>query len=110
MNYTWNIIQMDCYPQAEGEVNVVWNAVWKLSATDGITTCYIVGKQPFTYVTGAPYTPYGQLTEAQVIAWVQAALGPDAIAANEKVVSDLVVETSVPATYQPPLPWTQKTS
>ena len=105
MNYTWNIIQMDCYPQAEGEVNVVWNALWKLSATDGITVCYITGNQPLTYVAGTPYTPYDQLTQAQVIGWVQTAMGASAIAANEKIVNDLVVETVVPATYQPPLPW-----
>lgn len=100
---------MDCYPQSEGEVNVVWNAVWKLSATDGMTTCYIAGNQPLTYVEGASYTPYNQLTEAQVIAWVQAAQGAAAIAENEKIVSDLVIETVVPATCQPPLPWAQGT-
>jgi hypothetical protein len=105
MNYTWNIIQMDCYPQAEGEVNVVWNAAWKLSATDGITVCYITGNQPLTYVAGTPYTSYAQLTETQVAGWVQAAMGADAVAVNEKIVSDLVSETAVPATYQPPLPW-----
>jgi hypothetical protein len=105
MNYTWHITQMDCYPQAEGQVNVVWNAVWKLSATDGITTCYITGNQALTYVAGSSYTPYAQLTETQVVGWVQSAMGADAVTANEKIVNDLVVETVVPATYQPPLPW-----
>jgi len=105
MNYTWTINQMDCYPQYEGQVNVVWNAVWKLSATDGITTCYITGNQALTYVAGTAYTPYSELTEAQVVGWVQEAMGADAVSANEQIVNNLVVETVVPATYQPPLPW-----
>lgn len=105
INYTWNIIQMDCYPQAEGEANVVWNATWKLSGTDGVTTCFIFGNQPLTYVAGTPYTPYSELTEAQVVGWVQSAMGSEAVAASEQTVADLVVETVVPDTYQPPLPW-----
>jgi hypothetical protein len=105
MNYTWTINQMDCYPQYEGQTNVVWNAVWELSATDGVITCYITGNQSLTYIAGTAYTPYSQLTEAQVVGWVKEAMGADAVAANEQTVNNLVVETVVPATYQPPLPW-----
>lgn len=33
--YTWNVVQMDCYPAVEGETDVVFTVHWTVSGTDG---------------------------------------------------------------------------
>lgn len=105
ITYTWKITELSCYPEFEGQSNVIFNANWILFGTDGVTICQINGTQPLTYVAGSPFTPYSSLTQSQVVDWVKSAMGSDAVLANEKIVNDLVVETIVPETYQPPLPW-----
>ena len=32
---TWTIVQMDAYPEADGETDVVFNVHWTLTGTDG---------------------------------------------------------------------------
>lgn len=81
VTYTWVIEQMNCYPQANGKTDVVFNVAWRLNGTDGkysATVYGTIGLQP--YQAGDPFTPYDQLTEDQVVGWVEAAMGEEQVA------------------------------
>ena len=54
---------------------------------------------------GAPFTPYADVTEAQLIGWVKNDLGPDGVAAAEADVADQLSKADEPEVYIPPLPW-----
>ena len=66
----WAVEWLQCYPQAEGEVDVVFNCGWRFNGVqvDGDKTYSgtVYSTQGVTYVAGSPYTPYADLTEEQV--------------------------------------------
>jgi len=97
---TWSITSMVVIPQVDQYAEFAWQVGWQCSATDGTNTQSIDSSVVFyPSQQGQPYTPYDQLTEAQVIAWVQQALGPEKTAQTESVVTSAL--TATPA----PLPW-----
>lgn len=102
---TWVVEQMSAYPQAEGETDVVFSVAWRLNGTDGTynATCY--GSVGVTYVEGAPYTPYANLTQEQVIGWVQSALGAEQVARFESYIDTQIANQINPPVVNPPLPW-----
>jgi len=102
---TWVIEQMDCYPQAEGQTDVVFNADWRVIATDGTYQARSNGSQPITYKAGTPFTPYGALTQDQVVGWVQTAMGYKEVNAIQDRLAVEIQNQSTPPVVTPPLPW-----
>lgn len=97
---TWSVTNMVIIPQTDQYTDFAWQVGWKCSATDGVNTQEINASTTFFPAQqGEPYTPYDQLTEAQVIQWVQDTLGAEKTAQTESVVTSLL--TAMPA----PLPW-----
>lgn len=104
---TWDVTAMDCYPQADNETDVVFNVHWTCSGsqTSGgntytgsvYSTCSIPAP------TGSAFTPYNQLTEAQVLGWIWAN-GVDK-AATEAAVQQQIANQINPPVVTPPLPW-----
>lgn len=103
--YTWNVVQMDCYPQADGETDVVFTVHWTLTGTDGTYTGSVYGSQGVSIDPDVPFTPYADLTQAQVIGWVQDALGAEQVAAYEANVAGQIDDQVNPPVVTPPLPW-----
>jgi hypothetical protein len=69
--FTTTITAMYTLPQVEGETDVVVTAMWQVTGVDGDYTANIGGSTQFTLSPDAPnFTPYAQLTEAQVIGWI----------------------------------------
>lgn len=105
--FNWQVTQMDCYPQAEGETDVVFNCHWTCSgaqAQNGQTyngsvysTCAV------TYTAGTPYTPYASLTQDQVLGWIWTS-GVDKDA-TEAAVQTQIDNQITPPVVSPPLPW-----
>jgi hypothetical protein len=103
----WSIGAMDCYPQAEGETDVVFTVHWRCNGAqeqDGkpytgtaYSTCSV------TYVAGTPYTPYADLTQDQVLGWIWAS-GVDKDA-TEAAVQQQIDNAINPPVVTPPLPW-----
>lgn len=102
---TWTVVQMDCYPEYDNHVDVVFAVHWTLSGTDGTYTGGVYGSVGVTIDEGATYTPYADLTEAQVIGWVQDALGEEQVAAYEASVAQQIADQADPPVVTPPLPW-----
>lgn len=102
---TWAVVQMDAYPERNGDTDVVFNVHWTLTATDGTYTGSSYGAQGVTLDPDAPFTPYADLTQAQVIGWVKAALGDEYTAAYEANVAKQVADLANPPVITPALPW-----
>lgn len=105
ITYNWTVTAMDCYPQAEGHTDVVFTVHWTCSGTDGTYNGSVYSTQSVTYKAGAPYTPYDDLTEDQVLDWIWQA-GVDK-AATEAAVAQQIANQVNPPVVQPPLPWSQ---
>ena len=102
---TWVIEQMNCYPQAEGQTDVVFTVHWRVNATDGTYNATSYGTVGVNYVSGSPYTPYAQLTQSQVVGWVQAALGAEQVASIEANLATNIANQANPPVVTPTLPW-----
>lgn len=105
ITYTWNITQLECYPQTAGQTNVVCKAQWTLNGSYADYTNSLSGEAPFVYSEGSSYTPYDQLTEAQVIQWVQNSLGAQFVADAEHSIAENIQAAMSPLPVTPPLPW-----
>jgi len=102
---TWVIEQMNCYPQAEGQTDVVFTVHWRVNATDGTHNATSYGTVGITYVAGSPYTPYAQLTQSQVVGWVQDAMGHEQVTSIEDGLATNIANQVNPPVVTPPLPW-----
>lgn len=105
ITYTWAVIQMDAYPEEDGETDVVFNVHWTLTGEEAGFTGYVYGSQGVSIDPDAPFTPYADLTEAQVIGWVQDALGEEQVASYEANVAQQISDQVDPPVVTPPLPW-----
>jgi len=95
-SYNWQINQMDRMT-SDGFVVTVHYTV---SAEDTGTTASTYGTIGYTETEGATYTPYDELTQAQVIGWVQNSLGKDTVEASLQgqidALKNPVQETGIP--------------
>ena len=103
--YQWTIQAMDCVPQEDGYTDVVVVAHWNVSATDGTYTSSVYGTQSFTLQQGGSFTPYADLTQDQVVGWVQAGMGIDAVTALQQNLDTQIENQINPPIVTPPLPW-----
>jgi myo-inositol-hexaphosphate 3-phosphohydrolase len=96
MNYQWNVVQMDRLT-SDGFVVTVHYTV---NAVDGDYTASTYGTVGYTEQPDEQYTPYAELTETQVVGWVQESLGKDTVeaslAANIEAQKNPVQESGVP--------------
>ena len=104
-SYTWNITQLDCYPNAEGQTNLVFNVHWNVTASDGTYTANTYGVQPLIYVAGSPFIPFANLTQAEVIGWIQSAMGNEKITAIQTNLDNIILNLLNPPIVSPKLPW-----
>jgi hypothetical protein len=103
MNYTWSIVQMNCYPQENGEADVVFTVHWTLSGTDGTYVGSVYGSAGVTVDAKTTFTPYSQLTQEQVLEWIWAN-GVDKDAQEANVAAQIESQIN-PTVVTPPLPW-----
>ena len=103
-SFSWSINAM--FTVDTPEPGFVVNALWTLTGVDGQYTASIDGNNQFTVQEGT-FVPYADLTQDQVIGWVQAALGPDGIANYEANVNGQIASMQNPpvSPTNTPLPW-----
>jgi hypothetical protein len=102
---TWLIEQMDCYPTADGQTDVVFTLHWRINAADGTYAATAYGTVGVANVAGSPYTPFAQLTQAQVVGWVKGALGEDQVTQLEASLATNIANQANPPVISPKLPW-----
>jgi hypothetical protein len=100
---TWNIVNM------ERELNdgFVIVAHWTCTAAQDGQSAQVYSSQSFPYNPSEPgFIPYDQLTEAEVIGWVQTAMGPETVAATQASAEQQLNQLINPTTANG-LPWSQ---
>lgn len=102
---SWNVVQMDAYPEKDNEADVVFNVHWELIGSEDTYTGRAYGAIGVEIDAKEPFTPYADLTEAQVIGWVKNALGAEQVAAYEERVEKQIADQQNPQVVVPPLPW-----
>jgi len=106
--YSWVISQLEAYPQHENETDVVFTVHWRRQATDGTGhTGDIYGSQSIEFNPADTFTPYAQLTQAEVEGWLEAAMGADRITEMDSVLDNQIADQINPPIIRPKLPWLQ---
>jgi hypothetical protein len=105
--YIWAIPFLTVKPVAHDHADVVITANWVLTADDGNGhVCSSSGATDIPYVSGE-FIPYPDLTESEVLGWVQAQLGTDQIAALEAALdANILLQQNPPPVVLTP-PWLQ---
>lgn len=103
--YNWNIQALDCVPQEDGKTDVVVTAHWTVSAIDGTYNSSAYGTQSFTYNASKAFIPYADLTQDEVVAWVQDGMGIDGVTALQENLNKQIENQINPPIVTPPLPW-----
>jgi len=101
--FTTTVTQMYTLPQEAGETDVVVNVQYLVTGVDGTYTADIGFSQQFTIQQGGSFTPYAQLTEAQVVGWAD----PQTVSNMQACVQgqiDSMINPPVSPTSQA-LPW-----
>jgi hypothetical protein len=101
--FNWEISQLDCYPQADGQTDVVFTVHWSCTGTDGTYSGNAYSACSVTYVAGTPFTPFADLTQQDVLGWIWAG-GVDKDA-TEAAVQQQIDNQINPPVVSPPLPW-----
>jgi len=104
--YSWSFPTLSAYPSTEGETDVVFTVHWVLNGADGNGhNGSVYGTVPVTYVAGDPFTPYADLTEAQVQDWTTTTLGAEQVAALEANIAAQIQQQISPTSVNLPPPW-----
>ncbi len=103
--YKWVISQLDCYPTQDNKTDVVFVVHWRRQATDGTYNADIYGSQAVTLDPSATYIPYAELTEADVIGWLEDAMGAETLAAQKAALDKQIEDQINPPVVRPALPW-----
>ena len=104
--YTWAFPVLTAYPEYASQTDVVYIVHWTLTGTDGDGhSGSLYGTQSLEYVAGTPFTPYAQLTEAEVQGWVTDAMGAAGVAALEANIDAQIQQQIAPISVNLPPPW-----
>ena len=99
--FNWQVVQMDRLT-SDGFVVTVHYTV---NAVDGEFTAYTYGTVGYTQGEGS-YVPYAELTQAEVVGWVQESLGQDTVEASLTA----QIEAQKNPVQEAGLPWVSNTT
>jgi hypothetical protein len=106
MEYSYKIMNIYCYPTYEGQENMVFNVQWIYSGTDGTYSSNLDGTTTIPFNPDIEYTPFDELTEEQVISWVEQNIDPALLSEiRAKIEADILGQSSPPPVINPILPW-----
>lgn len=90
-NYTWKINAVDCYTTKDGLEKVAYNVHWSYFATNGEHTASMIGVQSIGEPNPDNFVAFEDLTEEQVVSWIEAAMDVEQMKANlDKQIEDLI--------------------
>lgn len=112
IDYTWTVISMEAYSSVGSLEDVVFSVNWTMTGewTAPDSSLYSASATGMTALAlpsnpDGSFTPYAELTESQVLGWVQAVLGSDIISRYEQNLADQIAQQAGPAVVTPGLPW-----
>ena len=97
MAATWSINQLDYTVSLDSKTNVVTNIHWNCTDTDADGNAgRTYGSQGIPTDNLSDFIAYDDITEANAIAWVKAALGEDGVSVQEDSVADQIAVLQTP--------------
>jgi len=113
--YNWNCKTVDCYPEQNNEADVVYNVHWVVTGvsdevdSDGNPySATKIGTQTLDTSQIKNFIPFDQLTNDEVVAWTQGAMGEEQVANIETSIQNqidkLITPTSVTLVIGDPIP------
>ena len=97
--YTWNCTTVDTYPTKSDQTDVIFNVHWRLNGVDDTedeNTGDSYGVVSLDTEDLSTFTAFADITEADVIGWVEAAFGEDQIAAVKTSIDAQIAEKITP--------------
>ena len=90
------IVAMDCYVDYDGLKDSIQNVHWVYEATDGTNTTSSIGVETLEAPCAEGFTPFDELSEADVVAWLEAKMDLDSLKANlddqlDKIANPVIV-------------------
>ena len=90
------IVAMDCYVDYDGLKDSIQNVHWVYEATDGTYTTSSIGVETLDAPSAEGFTPFDELSEADVVAWLEAKVDLDSLKANlddqlDKIANPVIV-------------------
>ena len=101
--FTTTVQTMYTLPQVDGQTDVVVNVNYLVTGVDGTYTAEIGFSQQFTIQQGEAFTPYAQLTEAQVVGWADPQTVSNMQACVQGQIDSMITPPVSPSSQ--PLPW-----
>tara|TARA_R100001163_G_C4990096_1_gene142988 strand:+ start:403 stop:750 length:348 start_codon:yes stop_codon:yes gene_type:complete len=108
ISYEWDCKTCDTYPSKSGKSNVVYNVHWRLMATDDTNKdsrgnnlqAEYFGAQPLDISDLSSFTNWSSLTNSDVQAWVEAALGSDKVTEMKSALDDDIAQKVTPSSVR----------
>ena len=104
MSVTWSVVQMEYALAQDDKTNVVNQVHWQCIVADGEHFARAYGSVGVPTEDLSNFTEFADLTEAEVVGWVKAALGEEQVANIETALAANVAEIINPTRGQG-LPW-----
>ena len=113
--YDWNCKTVDCFPTDGAYTDVVYNVHWIVTGTSDTLDSYgnaytatSIGTQQISTSDLSGFTPFADLTNADVVAWTKAAMGAEQVTALETNIDNQIAleitPTSVTLIIGEPVP------
>jgi hypothetical protein len=107
--YTMTIQSLRAAPVKEGLSNVVVNIRWLLRAVDGDLVEEYSDTEDILFTDPVDFTPYPELTESEVIGWVEKSLGVEKLTKIKADMASNIAYRKSPPVVDLPLPWEKLT-
>jgi len=101
--FTTTVSAMYTLPQVDGQTDVVVTVQYNVSGTDGTHTAEIGLSEQYTIQQGGSFTPYADLTEAQVVGWIPESDLANAQACVQGQIDSMITPPVSPSSQA--LPW-----
>ena len=99
ITYTWNCTTVDTYPTKSDQTDVIFNVHWRLNGVDDTEDNNVgdsYGVVSLDTEDLSTFTAFADITEADVIGWVEAALGEDQVASIKASIDAQIAEKITP--------------
>lgn len=94
ITYDWNCKTVDAYVEQGGNDDVVYNVHWRVTGTkeDGEKqySATNIGTQTLDTSEITDFIPFDEVTNAQVVAWTQAAMGAEQVTSIETNIANAI--------------------
>jgi len=115
ITYNWNCKTVDAYVEKDNEADVVYNVHWRVTGIsdtmdpeDNPYQATSIGTQTLNSDPESEFIPFDQVTNEEVVAWTQEAMGEEQVAQIEagiaSQIESLIHPTTITLTVGEPVP------